>query len=254
MKNFALDGRVAVVTGGNGGIGLGIAEALASAGASIAIWATDEAKSRRAVEDLAAGGAEAIAVRCDIADERQVDEAMAQTVERLGGVDSFFANAGVPGDGSAFASTSLEEWRRVTGVNLDGTFLTLRAASRQMIEQARGGSLVVTSSATAVQGAPRNEAYAAAKAGVGAIARALAVELARYQIRANAIMPGWIETDLNRDLLASDPFQERVLPRVPARRWGTPTDIGGVAIYLASPASGYHTGDTLVLDGGFSLG
>jgi NAD(P)-dependent dehydrogenase (short-subunit alcohol dehydrogenase family) len=250
---FDLDDHVALVTGGNGGIGFGIAQGLARAGAAVAIWGRDPEKTDRAVEQLREGGARAIGVTCDVSDEASVAGAFAKTVEELGGVDSCFANAGVGGKQRKFAEMSLADWREVTSVNLDGTFLTFRESVRHMIERGVGGSLVATSSLTAVEAAPRSEHYAASKAGVIALVKSLAVELARYGIRANALMPGWIETEMSAPLLSSEPAAKHILPRVPARRWGRPADLAGAAVYLASPASSYHTGDVLVLDGAYSL-
>ena len=148
---------------------------------------------------------------------------------------------------------TLAEWQRVCRVNLDGTFLTLRAVARHMVERGGGGSLVATSSLTAIEAAPQSEHYAASKAGVVALVQSLAVELARHGIRANALMPGWVETDLTRPLLESEIGTTRILPRIPLRRWAEPADLGAAAVYLASPGARYHTGDVLVIDGGYRL-
>lgn len=253
VNSFDLAGHTAVVTGGNGGIGLGIARALTDAGAAVAIWARDRDKTHAAVEELIASGGRAIGVECDVTDEASVAAALQATLEALGRVDSCFANAGIGGTPTKFTDMSLQNWRAVTAVNLDGAFLTFRECARHMIEREGGGSLVATSSLTAIEAAPRNEHYAASKAGVIALVRSLAVELARYGIRANAVMPGWIETDITRPLLASDAAANHILPRVPARRWGQPADLGAAAVYLASDGSSYHTGDVLVIDGGYRL-
>jgi NAD(P)-dependent dehydrogenase (short-subunit alcohol dehydrogenase family) len=148
---------------------------------------------------------------------------------------------------------TLDEWRMIFGINMEGVFLTFRAAVRHMLDRGQGGSLVVTSSATALMGPPRSEHYAASKSGVIAMVRGLAVEYARYGIRANAIIPGWIETDMTADRFRWDRFSEAVLPRIPQRRWGAPNDFGPIAVYFASGASAYHTGDAVVIDGGFRL-
>jgi NAD(P)-dependent dehydrogenase (short-subunit alcohol dehydrogenase family) len=145
------------------------------------------------------------------------------------------------------------EWRRVMSVNLDGTFFTLRAAARHMVERGDGGSLVVTSSLAALSGQARGEHYAATKGGVISMMKSLAVELARFGVRANAIVPGWIDTPMTERTLRWDKFVERVLPRVPMRRWGVREDFGGLAVYLAADASRYHTGDTFIIDGGYAV-
>jgi NAD(P)-dependent dehydrogenase (short-subunit alcohol dehydrogenase family) len=250
---FDLTGHVALVTGGNSGIGLGMATALAEAGASVAIWGTNETKNAAALEQLQAIGPKVAAFRCDVGDEDEVDAAFAGTVEALGKVDSCFANAGIGGGAPNFEDFTLESWRRVTRVNLDGVFLTFRAAVRHLKERGEGGSLAVTSSLSAVEGAARNQAYASTKGGVISMMRGLAVELARYGIRANAILPGWIETPMTEGAFGYEKFSSNVMPRIPQRRWGQPDDFGGVAVYLASEASKYHTGDTITIDGGYGI-
>lgn len=252
---FDLTGKVALITGGNSGIGLGMAEALAQAGAAICIWGTSEEKNRAARERLERHGAKAVALRCDVSDEAAVERAFADTLGTLGRVDACFANAGVSGRGGtmAFAQMSTAEWRRVLGVNLDGAFFTLRVAARHMIERGGGGSLAVTASLAALEGAPRSEHYAASKGALLSVTRSLAVELARHQIRSNAIVPGWIDTPMTDAALHGPAFSAKVLPRVPMRRWGTGADFGGIAVYLVSDASAYHTGDVFVIDGGYAL-
>lgn len=247
-----LSGHVSIVTGGNGGIGLGIARALATAGADVAIWGRNEDKNAEAAAELAALAPRSVALRCDVADEEQVDAAFAETVRRLGKVDSLFANAGVGGF-APFPQMSLAEFRRVTSVNLDGAFLTLRAAAAHMVERGEGGSLVGISSVSAIDGAPGMEHYAASKAGLLAIMRGLAVELARYRIRCNSILPGWTDTDMIAPAAGSQRFVDNTVKRTPLRRWGTPADIGAAAVYLADPANLFHTGDSLVVDGGYSI-
>jgi len=250
---FDLRGSVALVTGGNSGIGLGMAEALAAAGAAVCIWGTDEAKNAAAAKTLAAHGGRVLALRCDVGDEAQVEAALARSIDELGRVDACFANAGVGGRGPAFVEMTSDEWRRVLRVNLDGTFFTLRAVAKHMVARGGGGSLVVTSSLAAIEGAARNEHYAATKGGVISMVRALAVELARHGIRANAVLPGWIDTPMTSTTLAHEAPKKKILPRIPARRWGEPADFGGIAVYFASRASAYHTGDTIVIDGGYAV-
>lgn len=253
MSPFDLTGRVAVVTGGNGGIGLGIAEALATAGADVAIWGTNPAKNEAAVEVLDRYPGKVLALRCDVSVPAQVTAALAETAATLGRVDAMFANAGIGGADRRFIDLSLDEWRQVTRVNLDGVFLTFQAAARHMIENG-GGSLVAVSSIMGTNvGFPRAQAYAAAKAGVGGLVRSAAVELARHQIRVNAILPGYIKTALADGLTTSEAFTARTMPHLPARRWGETADLGGIAVYLASDASQYQTGTETIVDGGFTL-
>lgn len=253
-RPFDLSGSVALVTGGNSGIGLGMARAVAEAGADVAIWGTNPAKNEAARDELARTGGRVLALPCDVGDEAAVNAAFAETLRVMGRVDACFANAGTYSGGKTpFVEHTAEEWRRVLRVNLDGAFYTLRAAARHMVERGGGGSLVGTASLAAIEGAARNEHYAATKGGLVSMIRALAVELARHGIRANAVLPGWIETAMTAGAIGDERFRANVLPRIPARRWGTGEDFGGVAVYLMSRASAYHTGDSLIIDGGYSL-
>lgn len=251
---FDLTGKVALITGGNSGIGLGMARAMAQAGADIAIWGTNAAKNAAAKAEIEAIGVQVFAVECDVGDEAAVDAAFAQTVAAMGHVDGCFANAGVSGRGGAtFLQMTSEEWHRVTRINLDGAFYTFRAAARHMVEQKIEGVLVGTASLAAIEAAPRSEHYAATKGGMISMVRAMSAEFARYGIRSHSILPGWIETNMTANAVNTDGFQKKVLPRVPMRRWGVGDDFGGIAVYLMSSASRYHTGDTFVIDGGYSL-
>lgn len=259
---FDLSDKCALVTGGNGGIGLGMAKGLVRAGAGVAIWGTNADKNAAALAALeeAAGGApggssgKKLALQCNVADEQSVERAFAETVEALGKVDACFANAGVSsGRNKSFAEMTTEEWRRVMGVNLEGTFFTFRAAVKHMLERGQGGSLVGTASLSALEGAARWQNYAASKGGMISLIKGLAVEYGRKGIRANVIVPGWIESEMTRDFFALKAVQEKVLTRVPMKRWGVGDDFAGIACYLASDASAYHTGDTFVIDGAYAL-
>jgi NAD(P)-dependent dehydrogenase (short-subunit alcohol dehydrogenase family) len=251
---FDLSGRGALVTGGNGGIGLGMARALLAAGAQVAIWGSNAQKTQAARDELAqtcADPARVHAFTCDVGDEAQVEAAFAATVAALGRVDACFANAGVSSKGTPLVEMELAEFRRVQRVNVEGVFLTFRAAARHMIAHG-GGSLVATSSTAALEGAARNSHYGASKGAVSSYVRALAVELARHRIRVNAILPGWIVTDMTAKSVGNPKFADAVMPRIPARRWGEIDDFGGIAVYLASDASAYATGEQFVLDGGYT--
>ncbi len=249
---FDLSGTAALVTGGNSGIGLGFAEGLAQAGADVCIWGTNEEKNANAREQLALHGTRVEALRCDVGDADAVAASFARTVELLGKVDSCFANAGIGGRGTPFVDMSMEEWRRIFQINMEGVFQTFQQALRHMVERGEGGSLVATSSLSAVFGAPRSEHYAATKAGLNAMVRGLAVEHARHGIRVNSVLPGWIATAMTERAVNSEAFQTKVLRRIPQRRWGVGEDFSGIAVYLASRASAYHTGDEFVIDGGYA--
>ncbi|WP_346267897.1 SDR family oxidoreductase [Streptomyces sp. SID4956] len=243
------------MTGGNSGIGFGMADALAAAGAQVAVWGTNVERNASAVDRLSRHGNKAVAVRCDVGDPEQVSQAMTETVAALGKVDTCVANAGVGGVGQRFLDLTPQEWHRVLRINLDGVFLTFQAAARHMAERGEGGSLIAVSSIIGTaKGEATTQAYATSKAGLGGLVRSCAVELGRYGIRANSVQPGWIETPLAKDLLEDKRFGDEALPRIPSRRWGRPEDLGGIAVYLASDASRYHTGDDFVVDGGYVIG
>jgi len=257
FKAFDLSGKVALVTGGNGGIGLGMAEALAQAGSDVVIWGSNPDKNSAAEARLKAIGVRILAQRVDVADEAAVDQAMSAAVSKMGRIDTVIANAGIGIKGKPFIDIPTEDYRKILSVNLDGVFFTFRAALRHMVERANagdpGGSIVAISSLSAVDGAARNEHYAATKGALLAMIRGLAVEHARYGIRANSILPGWIATDMTKGSQQSDVFNDKVIKRVPLRRWGEPEDFGGIAVYFASDASKFHTGDQVLIDGGYAV-
>jgi NAD(P)-dependent dehydrogenase (short-subunit alcohol dehydrogenase family) len=254
---FDLKGKVALVTGGNRGIGLGMAEAMAQAGADIVIWGSNAARNLEAEGKLNRLGVRVLAQQVDVADEAAVVAGMAEAIAAMGRVDTVIANAGIGLGAPSYSEMSHDVWRRVMSVNLDGVFFTTREACRHMVERAKtgdaGGSIMVTSSLSAISGAPRNEAYASAKGAIITLIKAIAVEHARYGVRANAILPGWIATEMTAGAQGSDVFNSRVITRVPMRRWGEPEDFGGIAVYLASDASRFHTGDSFLIDGGYSI-
>ena len=248
-----LSGRTVLITGGNGGIGLGIGRACAQAGADIIVWGRNPEKNAAAQDDLRSLGVQAHALSVDASDETAIDDGFAESIELAGGrIDSVFANAGVGGSGARFPDVSLEEWRRVMTTNLDGVFLLFRAAANHMIEQG-GGSLVATSSTSAIHGAAGNEAYGTSKTALLGFTRALAVNLARHQIRVNALLPGWTITELAEFGYANDKFREATLRRTPVRRWADPDEMGAAGVFLADPTATYHTGDSIVVDGGYTI-
>ena len=196
--------------------------------------------------------------RVDVGSEDAVRAGIAEVVARFGRLDFCAANAGIGGGGAGpFHETTTEDWRRVMAINLDAVFWTLREAAKHMLERAQagdpGGSLLVTSSTSAIDGAPANEAYSSSKTAVLGLIRGLAVEYARHGIRANAVLPGWIRSDMTEKLQSWDKFNDKVIGRVPMRRWGEGEDFAGIAVYLASDASRFHTGDSIVIDGGYTI-
>ncbi len=249
---FDLKGHVALVTGGNSGIGLGMARGIAKAGGAVAIWGRNPEKNAAAEQELRALGADAEAFACDVGREDEITRAMAATLARFGRVDSCFANAGM-GAAKPFVEMTLADWNRVLDVNLTGVFLCFREAVRHMIARGGGGKLVVTSSIGALHGMPRQPNYAASKAGVIALVRSLAVELGKHDIQANALLPGWIETDMTAPAIAWKKLHDTIVSRTPAGRWGKPEEFEAVAVYLASKESRFHNGDVLRLDGGYAI-
>lgn len=254
-KPFDLTGRVALVTGGNGGIGLGMADALAQAGANVEIWGTNADKNARALEKLKAHGTKVSARVVDVSREENIVAGFNATLAEFGRVDSCFANAGISNRWKSFLDIGGDDYRRLMSINLDGVVWTLREAARHMKARAEagdpGGSIVTVASMGAIWGSPRNEDYSATKAAVIAVTNGVAVEFARYGVRANSIMPGWIATDMTGAAQENDLFTKNVIARVPYRRWGKPEEFGGIAVYLASNASSFHNGDSIVIDGGY---
>ena len=253
---FDLTGKVAVVTGGNGGIGLAMAEGLSQAGADVVIWGTNEGKNEQAAARLCASGRRVLAQRVDVSDEAAVSRAMAGALAMMGRLDTAIANAGIVGDIKPFVDYSYADYRKVVAVNLEGAFFTLREACRHMVARANagdpGGSLVGISSIGAIHGSARTPAYGASKGGLLSLMRALAVEHARHGIRANCVHPGWVRTDISVDAM-KDPKYQQLVKRIPVRRFGESRDFAGIAVYLASDASAFHTGDRIVIDGGYTV-
>lgn len=252
---FDLTGKVALVTGGNGGIGLGMADALARAGASVEIWGTNAEKNARALEKLKAHGVKVNARVVDVSKPENIVAGFNATLAEFGRVDACFANAGVGNRWKSFLDIGGADYHRLMAINLEGVLITQREACRHMKARAEagdpGGSIVTIASMGALWGSPRGEDYSASKAAVIAVTNGIAVEFARYGVRANSILPGWIATDMTGAAQDNPKFTEQVIARVPYRRWGEPEEFGGIAVYLASDASRFHNGDSIVIDGGY---
>ncbi len=257
MSDFDLTGKVALITGGNGGIGLGMAEGLAKAGADLVIWGGNPEKNAAAEKTLKTYGRRVLVQRCNVVEEAEVEACFAEALEEMGRIDGCFANAGVSQKRAPLHQLSTAEWKRVLGVNLDGAFYTLRAASRHMVERAKQGDafgrLVGMASTAGIHGAAGATSYAATKGAMLSVIRALAVEMARYNVTANSILPGWIETEMTAGGIGDPKFAGAVLPRIPARRWGQGNDFAGIACYIMSDTSRYHTGDSFVIDGAYTI-
>ncbi|HWL20652.1 MAG TPA: glucose 1-dehydrogenase [Bradyrhizobium sp.] len=249
---FDLRGKVAIVTGGNGGIGLGIARGLADAGADIAVVGRNEAKSSAAVTDLKARGVRAIAVAADVTDKAAVAAMVARAASELGRVDILVNNAGI-NIRKPPHMLELEEWGSVIDTNLTSAFLCSKAVYPAM-KQAGGGKIINIGSMMSIFGASFAPAYAASKGGIVQFTRSCACAWAADNIQANAILPGWIDTDLTKRAREQiDGLHDRVLARTPAARWGTIDDFAGIAAFLASSASDFVTGTAIPVDGGFSI-
>jgi len=256
MNLFDLSGRVAVITGGNGGLGLGMARGLVKAGANVAIWARNAEKNRDAISELVEyGGGEAIALACDVTQEYQIEAAMEATLAKFGRVDACFANAGRSGTGSTISEMSEQGWDSVMAVNARGPALTYKHVSRHMIERAKGGGpggkLIATSSGQSIMGVNKSSDYAASKAALNGLTRGAAFEMARYQITANALLFGYYETDITA--AANPKFAEWMEKRIPLRRPGDHAGLEGLAVFFASPHSDYITGQCLPVDGGLCI-
>jgi 2-deoxy-D-gluconate 3-dehydrogenase len=251
MSLFDLTGRVALVTGGNGGIGLGMARGLAEAGAAVAIAGRNAAKSEAAATELAKLGAKIAVVTGDVTDEAQCRELVEETVARLGRLDILVNNAGInirkPAQELATA-----EWKEVIDTNLTGAFVCCQAAYPAM-KQAGGGKIVNIGSMLSIFGAGFAPAYGASKGGIVQLTKALASGWAKDNIQVNAVLPGWIDTDLTREAREQvRGLNAMVLMRTPAGRWGVPADLAGIAVFLASPASDFVTGTAIPVDGGYA--
>jgi len=252
MNFFDLSGRVGIVTGGNGGIGLGMAKGLVQAGATVAIVARNEAKSQQAIQDLERLGGKAISVLADVAREDDVASMVKTVVAKLGRVDILVNNAGtnirkVPQD------LSLPEWHQVIDTNLTSAFLCSKAVYPEM-KKAGGGKILNNGSMMSIFGASFAPAYAASKGGMVQLTKAMATAWAKDNIQVNCFLPGWIDTELTQGARKQiEGLHDKVLARTPMGRWGHIDDFAGIAVFLASSASNFITGTAIPVDGGYSV-
>ena len=252
MNSFDLTGKVAVVTGGNGGIGFGMARGLARAGASIAVIGRDAGKSARAVSELEAIGAAAVAIEADLTESEAHPRMAERAAERFGGIDILVNNAGTnirkrPED------LGEEEWRTVLDTNITSAFLASKACYPFM-KRACAGKILNNGSMFSIFGAPWAPAYAASKGGMVQLTKVLATAWADDGIQVNCFLPGWIDTALTRQARRDvEGLHDRVVARTPAGRWGSTEDFEGIAVFLASRASDFVTGTAIPVDGGYSV-
>jgi 2-deoxy-D-gluconate 3-dehydrogenase len=253
MKLFDLTGKVALVTGGNGGIGLGMAQGMASCGAAIAISGRNAEKARTALESLRPFGVKTAFIAADVTRKADCVKLVAETEAQFGRLDILVNNAGtairkMPQDYTE------EEWHTVLDTNLTSAFLLSQAAYHAM-KRAGGGKMINIGSMMSLFGAPYATPYASSKGGIVQMTRAMATAWAKDNIQVNAVLPGWIDTDLTRRARREvEGLHERVENRTPAGRWGVPGDMAGIAAFLASPASDFVTGTAIPVDGGYSIG
>ena len=249
---FDLTGKIALITGGNGGIGLGMATGLAKAGATVVLAGRNADKSSQAVASMRAEGRQCDAIEADVTDEHSVARMFQDLMVRHGRLDILINNAGGTIRKAAH-DLELEEWRHVMDTNLTSTFLCCRAA-HALMKESGGGKIINIGSMLSIFGAPYAPAYGASKGGVVQFTRSIATAWAADKIQANAVLPGWIDTDLTRGAREQvQGLHERVLARTPAGRWGLPADLAGIAVFLASSASDFVTGAAIPVDGGYSI-
>ncbi|HEY1849387.1 MAG TPA: SDR family oxidoreductase [Candidatus Binataceae bacterium] len=247
---FDLEGRVAVVTGGNGGIGRGLAIGLGEAGAAVAILARNEDKNRETLAHLQAIGVRACTLALDVTDRDALKPAIDEVERTLGPIDILVNNAGIALTGGALRGT-VEDWDRVIETNLNSCFILSRIAAQSMAPR-RTGKIINIASEYSRFGNPISPAYSASKGALIQLTKSMAIELATHNIQVNALVPGWIESDMTAPI-KSRPFYDEILKRTPAGRFGTPAECAGAAIFLASPAADFITGATIFVDGGYAI-
>ena len=250
---FDLDGRVALVTGGNGGLGLGMALGLAEAGAQIVVVARNAEKTATALSRIEATGVKALGLTADISRESDITAMVAKTIEVFGRLDILVNNAGMVVRKEPQHLTT-DEWDQVLDVNLRGTFMAAKAAYPHMQRQGGGKIINIGSMFSIFGGGGSGAPYSASKGGVVQLSKSLAVAWAKDNIQSNAILPGWFMTELTSDVPVNQPERyDMISRRIPTGRWGEPEELKGAAVFLASPASDYVTGAVLTVDGGYSV-
>ena len=245
---FDLTGKTAFVTGASRGIGRSVAVSLAQAGADVALIGRDTAALEETLAAVKATGRRALPIKTDVTSADSIASAVAQTIKAFGKIDTLVCNAGVQRL-KPFLEMQPEDWRSLISTNLEGAIMTMQAVGRGMVEQ-KSGSVITMSSIYSFVGAPWNSIYCMTKGGLAQLSKALAVEWARYNVRVNAICPGWIETDLTKPYMQDQKTVDAGLRQIPLRRFGKPEDIGPMAVYLASDEASFVTGEAFVIDGG----
>ncbi len=248
---FDLAGRVAVVTGGNGGIGRAIALGLAGAGASVAVLGRNEQKNQQVLSELKAIGVPGIAVKIDVTDRAGLEPALRGIESKLGGIDILVNNAGNVSLSGGVLNETAEDWDNVIETQLNAVFLLSKLAAKSMMSR-RSGKIINIGSMYSFFGSGLIPSYSAAKGAIVQLTKSMAIELAAHNIQVNAIAPGWIETDMTAPV-KSMPLNAEILSRTPAGRWGQPEEVAGTAVFLASRASNFLTGTTIPVDGGYSI-
>lgn len=249
---FDLTGKIAVVTGGNGGIGLGLAIGLGQAGATVAILGRNAQKNEAAQKAVEATGAKSMIVPLDVLKRDHLKDTLDQVKAELGPIDILVNNAGIALASGGVLKEEPENWDMVLETNLNSVYLLSKYAAQQMIDEGKGGKIINLASMYAFFGASAAPSYAASKGGIVQLTKSTAMELAKHNIQVNAIAPGWITTDMTSPVKDSK-MGDQILGRTPAGRWGEPEDLAGTVIFLASKASDFVTGITIPVDGGYSV-
>ncbi len=249
--SFDLTGRVAVVTGGNGGIGRSIALGLAQAGAAVAVFGRNDEKNQQVLSELKAIGVPSLALELDVTNRAGLEPAMNRVESELGGISILVNNAGIASLSGGVLNEKPEDWDRVIETQLNAVFLLSKLAAQSMLSR-KAGKIINIGSMYSYFGSALVPSYSAAKGAIVQLTKSMAIELAPHNIQVNAIAPGWIETDLTVAVRAM-PMNDEIVARTPAGRWGLPEEIAGTAVYLASHASDFVTGETIRVDGGYAI-